>query len=252
MALAVPQIRASARTTATQIQRAYLSAVGAGSLLVAHGAVFNSGGTPEGASSFLSDSVNGTWVVAVTSGYATSGDADSEVYLWSFPNSAAGTPTVTMNPTGTSSDNDLTLFEITGAATTTPLDTTVTATGTSATSAVTTGTLAQAAEIVISSVSHTGGWSGFNADWTVDTGDGFTQADINANNSSGQAFQVQYKITAVTTTLTVNATGGGSSGSWFTGVASYKQASSSQDTPELYGRPAGNIGQRQMHQLLAQ
>ena len=233
MALAVPQILASSRNSATSLTRTFGSAVGAGSLLVAHGAVFNSGGSGEPT---VSDTVNGTWTGYSTTGYFTSGDADSEIYLWSFPNSAAGTPAVTMNPPGTSSDNDLTLFEITGAATSSPRDVSVTNTGvftTSATTSVVTGTLAQAAEIIISSFSHTGG----DVTLTEDTGDSFTLADENQLNSTGQTFNVQYKIVAATTSLTVNGTIGSNAGenkTWFTGVASFKEAAGGKAFPPFH------------------
>lgn len=225
MALASVQILASARSSGTSLARTFASNVTAGSLLIAHGSVFNSGGSGEPT---VSDNINGTWSSQSTTGYFTSGDADSEIYLWSFPNSGAGTITVTMNPPGTSSDNDLTLFEVSGAATSSPRDKSVTNTGAVTegvgyTSDVTTGTLAQAAEFVVFSHSHTDGTLTLG----TDTGDSFTQADENQNNASGQAFNVGYKITSVTTSLVCNGTGSGSPSSgqtWFTGVASYKEA----------------------------
>lgn len=233
MALAVAQILASSRSSATSLTRTYAGAVGSGSLLVAHGAVYNAGGSGEPT---VSDTVNGSWTGYSTTGYFTSGDADSEIYLWSFPNSGAGTPGVTMNPPGTSSDNDLTLFEVTGAATSTPRDVSVTNTGTfgaATTSApatntsVTSGTLAQTAEIVIFSFSHTAASTALG----TDTGDGFTQADENESNATGQAFNVGYKITSATTSLVCNGslaqigTGeAGSTNTWFSGVASFKEA----------------------------
>jgi len=226
MALAVRQILVSAGSSATSLTRTFASAVLAGSLLVAHGAVFNGTGSGEPT---ISDTVNSTWTTSATTGYAVSGDADSELWLWSFPNSAAGTPAVTINPPGGNSDNDLTLFEVTGAATTTPRDITVTSSSTFTqnlgyTSSVTTGTLAQAAEFVIFSHSHTAE----DAALATDTGDGFTQADENESNSGGQCFNVGYKITAATTSLVCNGTRATSANSgtktWFTGVASFKEA----------------------------
>lgn len=220
MALAVPQILASSRNSATSLTRTFAGAVGAGSLLVANGAVFNSGGTGEPT---ISDTVNGTWTASAASGYSASGDADSEIYLWSFSNSAAGTPAVTMNPPGTSSDNDLTLMEIAGAATSSPRDKSVTNTGTidaNGQPQVTTGTLAQAAEILVSSFSHAGPDRTLTAD-----ADSFTQADENENNSAGQAFLLQYKIVAATTSVVVNGTiSGAGAFTWFMGVASYMEA----------------------------
>jgi hypothetical protein len=229
-ALAVRQTLASVRSTATSITRTYASAVLSGSLLVACGAVFN--GTSNGEPT-ISDSVNGTWGAAATTGYFASGDTDSELWCWSFPNSAAGTPAVTMNPPGGTSDNDLTIFEVTGAATSSPRDISVTNTGTSSvnpvTTSVVTGTLAQADEIIFSSSSHT------HNDRTIteDTGDSFTLADENESNSSGQTFQVQYKIVAATTTLTVNSTLGNTgteSVSWFAGAMSFKESGAAPPT----------------------
>lgn len=231
MALSVRQILVSSRTSATSITRTYASAVLSGSLLVAHGAVFNSGGSGEPT---ISDTVNGSWTGYSTTGYFVSGDADSEIYLWSKPNSGAGTPGVTMNPPGTASDNDLTLFEITGAATSTPRDVSVTATGAISTgvgsSAVATGTLAQANEILVSSVSHTVD----DRTLTTDTADGFTQADENESNSSGQTYHVQYKIVAATTSVTANVSwnSGVAFGTWFAGVASFKESGAAPVTPK--------------------
>lgn len=240
MALAVRQILVSSRTSATSITRTYASAVLSGSLLIAHGAVFNSGGSGEPT---ISDSVNGSWTGYSTTGYFISGDADSEIYLWSKPNSAAGTPGVTMNPPGNGSDNDLTLLEITGAETTSPRDKSVTATGTfgfnsgnfpATTTAVTTGTLAQAAELVVSSFSHTAA----NTALTEDTADSFTKADENESNSGGQTYNVQYKITAATTSLVVNGTlaqqstgAAGTANTWFAGVASFKESGAAPAAP---------------------
>jgi len=247
MALAVAQILASARSSATSLTRTFASAVAAGSLLVAHGAVFNSGGNGEPT---VSDTVNSTWTAAATTGYAASGDADSEIWLWSFPNSAAGTPAVTMNPPGTSSDNDLTLFEVSGAATSSPRDVSVTNTGAfnefdPFTSSVTTGTLAQAAEFVVFSFSHTGPSRAL----ATDTGDSFTQADENESNATGQTFNVGYKITAATTSLVCNGTGatlggGGAAVGWFSGVASFKEAAAGgRTTKNTRGFPLGvNVG----------
>lgn len=218
MALAVRQILASSRNSATSITRTYASAVLSGSLLVASGSIFNANGTTDPA---LSDSVNGAWAAATTSGFffADPSHAETQIGMWSFPNSAAGTPQVTMDPPGGGSDNDLTLFEITGAATTTPRDVSVTASGVSNSAAVTTGTLAQADEIVIAVTSQVNPTTTL----TNDTADSFTQADENENNSTGQCFHTQYRIVTATTSLTVNTAIGASVG-WFTAVASFKQA----------------------------
>lgn len=217
MALAVRQIKISTRAGgANTATNAFASSVLAGSLLVAHTAMWNGGGTGE---AVMSDGTNGTWGTAATTGYVIAGDADSELQLNAFPNSGAASITVTCNPPGSAADIDLTLMEITGAATTTPRDKTVTATGGSTTAAVTTGVLAQADEILISSFSH------IEASTTLgpDTADSFTQADENESNSGGQTFLLQYKIVAATTSVTVNGAIGANN-AWFTGVASYKAA----------------------------
>jgi len=77
--------------------------------------------------------------------------------------------------------------------------------------------LAQADEILIHSFSHEGGTTAL----VGDTADAFTQADENESNSTGQAFHLQYKIVAATTSVTVNGTVGGGPGG-FSGLASYK------------------------------
>lgn len=217
----VRQVLASSRNSATSIARTYSSAVLPGSLLVAFGAVFNNGGSGEPT---VSDNVNGAWGAVASTGFAVSGDPDSEIYLWSFPNSAAGTPTVTMNPPGASSANDLVLFEITGAATSDPRDVSVTNSGSGAGTMpnVATGVLAQAAEIIISGFSHTGP----DMTLTEDAADSFTLADEDESNSGGQTFLVQYKIVAAVTSVTVNGTLGSAPPphTWFTGVASFKES----------------------------
>lgn len=226
MALAVRQVIVSSRVSATSIARAY-SAVLSGSLLVAVGAVFNGNGDGEPT---ITDSVNGAWGAAATTGFAIAGDSNSELWCWSFPNSASGTPTVTMDPPGTPSDNDLVLLEITGAATSSPRDIVVTnsaaygPTNQAVTMSVVTGTLAQANEILISAGSHTG----VDRPLEADTADSFTLADEDESNTTGQTFLVQYKIVAATSSVTVNTeiqAGANSSGTWFTGVASFQESS---------------------------
>jgi hypothetical protein len=202
--------------------------------------VFNSGGNGEPT---VSDTVNSTWTGQATTGYFASGDADSELWLWSFPNSAAGTPAVTMNPPGTSSANDLTLWEVTTAVTASPRDVHVTNTGTfgfsslnfpATTATVNSGTLSQANEILFFSLSHTAADTAL----ATDTGDGFTQSDENESNSAGQCFNVAYKITAATTAIACDGTlaqlapgTAGSANTWFAGVAGFKEAAAAAALP---------------------
>lgn len=238
MGIAIRQIVTTARSTATSLGRTYGSSVLAGSLLIAHGSWFASGST--GTATF-SDNINGTWGTAASTGYSlegTGGGVDGWIELAAFPNSSAGSITVTINPPGASSDNDLTLFEVTGAFTSSPRDISVTNAGTftgstasnenAFTSSVVTGTLSQANELVIFSFSH----SATTAALATDIGDGFTQGDENESNASGQAFNLGYKITSVTTSIDCNGTkaqlGAGGSGTtynWWSAVASYKELS---------------------------
>lgn len=223
MALAARQIKVSTRAGgANSATNAFASTILAGSLLVSGCAIFNASGVPEAT---ISDNVNGTW--STNTGFLVTAESVAQVQVNAFPNSAAGTVTVTCNPTGSSADIDLMLFEITGAVTSSPRDVNVTASGTTnsagGNATVTTGTLAQADEILIAGMSH--GDAG--ATLTQDTADGFTLANENENNSTGQTFLFQYKIVTVTTSLAVDtaygsAVSGGSP--WFTGVTSYKAA----------------------------
>lgn len=227
----VRQIKTSTRTTATSLTTTFASTTLATSTIVASSAIYNSGGS----GNTVSDATNGTY----TQAWTTSGDVDSELWQHYFANAAAITA-VTTNPGGTSSDNDLTLFEVEDAATSTPLDVAVTNTGTwnhtlgAGTSTVTTATLAQADEVVISGFSHNSSDSAL----TGDSGDGFTQADENEVNSGGQTFHWQYKVVTVTTSLVVNGTIaqnilGANPATWFTGVGSYKKAVAGGVTPKM-------------------
>lgn len=227
--MAVRQIKVSVRVGgAVSANNTFTSSVLAGSLLLAHTSMWNGGGTGE---SVISDGTNGTWGSAATTGYFISGDANSELQLNAFPNSGAASITVTSNPPGSAADIDLTLMEITGAVTSSPRDVSVTNTGTFPTFdpftyTITSGTLAQANELVIVGHSHIGTPRAL----TTDTGDSFTQADENEDNSTGQCFHLQYKLVSATTSLTANATSadpassGGVSQTWFAGLASYKEA----------------------------
>ncbi len=101
---------------------AFAQAVSAGSLLVCAVATFNEAGLG------VSDSINGVWTQVGT--YITS--AGQRLSLWYFPNSAAGTPTVTVSPDGTAYIS-FAIHEYTGAMTVAPLRSSSTNTGLSTT-----------------------------------------------------------------------------------------------------------------------
>jgi hypothetical protein len=206
---------------------------------VLHSAIFNGGGSGEPT---ISDPVNGTWSSYSTTGYFINGDADSEIYLHSFPNCGAGSTQVTCNPPGTSADIDLALTEVSGAVTSSQRDVSVTNTGAFTdqngyTSSVVTGTLSQADEIIFFSHSHTGDTYAM----ATDTGDGFTQAAENESNSTGQAYNLGYKIVSSTASVTCNGTKVAGTGAaprtWFTGVASFKAASAAATSRPARRRP---------------
>ena len=219
MGLVVRQVLASSRSTATSLARTFASAVLSGSLLVAGSQYFASG---QSAEATVSDSVNGTWGTAATTGVFLE-LADGFLQINAFPNSAAGTPQVTMNPPGTSSDNDLTLFEVTGAATSSPRDVSVTASGSGVNPSVSSGVLAQANEILFGSFTQDSSTTSFTI------GGGFTQQDENEDNSTGQCYNIGSLI--VSSTSSVNKTDTmGASANWIAVMCSYKEAAAGAAT----------------------
>lgn len=188
---AATAISGSASTTL-----AYLSAVTAGSTLVAGGADFNTAH----ASPAYSDSVNGAWTTRAYDHLASASDV--EVSLAAFENTGAGTPTVTFNPAGGSADiGAWFIAEVTGATTPTSVDKALTsAPAASNAPGIASGTLAQADEVIVAMMT---GDHGGTPTLTL-SGDGTYTALVSNNDQSVQMGQAQYKIVAVTTTDTAD------------------------------------------------
>jgi hypothetical protein len=228
---------------------AYTSNLTAGSLLVmAEVAFAGSGGNA--ASGTPTDTRSHTWSGA-RANYAPI-NASNAGRIWYVPAASSGTCTVTNTIIGSVGvDQTLAISEWSGAHAS-PLGAAGeqgdgTGTGT-AVATGTTGTLAQADELIVGWVSHTG------ADTTIahDAADGFATLQENEGGSANMPLNVQYKITSATTAIIPNWTLGASR-NWFgQSVTFIAAAAGAQDTPELYGRPFGLRGETQLHQLLAQ
>lgn len=201
----------------------------AGDLLVALVSVFNTAGN----TMTVSDPTNGTWTVAT--GSPVLPDANSQGHIQYLQNASGGTVTVTCDPTGTSSDIDAVICEVSGAATSGVLDQYVEATGaglsTNTTATVTTGTLAQANNIIFAICTHTGPTTGLTSDAT------FTFIAEDEDNATSQAIHTEYKLVTATTavTATVVITGPGETGwTWGIAAAVFKEAAAGGGpTPRL-------------------
>jgi hypothetical protein len=167
-------------------------AVTPGSLLVGYG------GTTASRTLGMSDNVNGSYNADIT----TSGGTGS-AGIFSFPNTAAGTPTVTFTITGGISEMDLIIEEWSGVQTVTPLDKTATSSGATVNTGTggTTATLSQANELCLSFMHLTGNaGAGFAAQSP------FTPGPSSPNPSAGtilgaSGYLIQASTAAVTCTF---------------------------------------------------
>ncbi len=170
---------------ATTLTFTYGSAVLAGSLLRCF--ITSTGGTPV---SGVSDSVNGAWTLAKAVDEA-SNFSTSEYY---FPNSAAGTPTITVTYSGSTATRKIIASEYTGIALTNPVDVTAgdeqqnTGTGTDAVTSGPTTSVAQNGSLAVGS-------SLCDVTTALQYGTGFT----------GRSNQVQSNYASASEDKTVNA-----------------------------------------------
>jgi hypothetical protein len=209
----------------------FSSQVTSGSLLVCGIRTASGGATPT-----ITDDANGggsAWTVRV--GTVNGGGQDFFGYhLSTAVGASAPTLTVTL-PSGNSAR--LVIAEISTVSAFDLNPTGTTGTGTAFTGPAS-GTLSQANEIVLghfsAGVDVTYSQSG---SWAIMTG------------VSTRSCLVWQEVTA-TTTLTPAVTAN-TSAAWIGDTYTFTETGSSQDTPELYGRPDGLSGSRQMHQLLA-
>lgn len=144
---------------ATTIAKAFTSNVTAGSLLVV--LVTHNGGT---GTATCADSLGQTFTLAV--GPTQTPDTTFNQWIFYFPNSSAGANTVTVTFSVNSNRSRLAILEYSGIATTSPLDVTAAANGTSAAPNSGAATTGSANELIF------GGAISFQPDTTA--GAGFT------------------------------------------------------------------------------
>jgi hypothetical protein len=189
----------------------------AGNLLVLGSAIFYSAGT----GGVRTVSGGGTW----SSAGEFNGDATSWVCLDYTASATGGASTVTCNPNGATADIDLSCAEFSGHAAS-PLDkSNVTNSAVaSSTPNVASGVLAQANEVIVAMCSHTGGNTSIAPDAT------YTQIGENENNSTGQTYNMQFKIVASTSSDTADWTLGAAR-DWFALLASFQESAGGGATP---------------------
>jgi hypothetical protein len=186
MAISRVQKVVDARTGGVDSGSVALTGVVAGNMLVLTSAVFFSAG-------------DGTTVV---SGGAASWALDAECgnttigkgFIHRTSSATGGSTTVTCNPNGANADIDLTLSEYSGHDAS-PLDQVPTETTGSGTAPnISSGTLTQAAELIVAFMTID---TAFNGTITPDAT--YTEIGENQQNNTGQAYSAQDKIVAVTT-----------------------------------------------------
>jgi len=163
-------------------------------------------------------------------------------------NTASGACTVTFAPSSGTADLSLVVSEFGGMVTTGALDQFASGSGNSTSaSSGTTGTRAQADEVLMGCMTHDG------TNRTLTEGGGFSLLQEHEGGSADMPIGTSYLIASSAGTDAATWTIGTGSVNWLARVATFKAtAAAAQDTPELYGRPFGQHGQSQMHQVLAQ
>ena len=202
MALAFVGTTPRTRVTGQASTTLAITVANAGSLIVVNSFISNGGGSTVSVSD-----ADGSYTAVVANG--TAPDASSQGHQHYRANHPAGAYTVTVDPAGSSADIEFFVSEITGAATSTPLDsnsgqTTAAMISGSGTWTITSGSpLAQAANIVFVLGTHT------VDDRTLTSGNiqgsAATLVGENESNSGGQCGHVEYRIinstSAVTSTI---------------------------------------------------
>jgi len=190
--------------------------VDAGDLLVVCLSTFFSAGTPE--TWTVTGSLNGAYTPAISE--ATPATAAACIGIFYKENSTAGSETVTIDPDGATADVNFTFSEVSGGQTSGALDNTATnvdGTALSNTPNVATGALDQADEIIFALMTYEG------TDTTIAPDGTYIEIGEDENNSTGQAYNSQYKIVASTSSDTADWTLGGNF-DWACCVATFKQA----------------------------
>lgn len=196
MALSVRQHNTTAETATGTQTCAFSSAVLAGSLLVVGFTAFPTSSTIVQ----ISDNVNGSWTSGITQNLNSTQCLGGIYY---FPNSSSGTITVTVHVTG--SFTSMCIAEITGAATTSPVDVTAGSTSVGAVTNPQTNAFStlNANDILLAYAYQQ------DANATYAARGSYTLTDSNAANGSGQG--MEYLIVSSTqTSVTAGFTSSGS------------------------------------------
>lgn len=224
MALAYIGSTADARVTGSASSTSAVTIANSGALMVVNALIYNTGGT----TCTVSDDVNGSYT---ETGHAFA-DSGSECWQFYFANATSGSVTVTVNPGGASADIEFWTSEVTGAATSSVLDTesgstTAATTNAAGTMTITSaGTLDQADNIVFVVATH----NTVTRTLTTGTigGSAATQVGENEDNASGQCGHVEYRIinstSALTSTVTWGTVGADGVGTYGIVQGIYKQA----------------------------
>lgn len=208
----------------TSVGRAYSSAVGSGSLLIAQITWWSQTSTAPS----VSDSVNGAWTVIGTP--VTSGATQVSILAYRA-NTGAGTPTVTASWGSAVDFPAISTYEFSGAATSSPVDVSATA-GPTAGTAVSLGamTLAEAGELVFMVVTPT------DLNRTFTPGSGMTAGQESLDGGSGWGYADFYGIVAsagsFTPTATIN-----SSTTWKARGTAFKAGAAVVAPPSLVMAP---------------
>jgi hypothetical protein len=196
------------------------AAVSSGDMLALHAITLNTGAAPFPSIS-VSDSVNGAWGTAdvtITQSVVGLGERQS---IFTFPNSAAGTPviTVTVGNTSTNSVNvGLQCAAFSGMVAALPFDVGVAATGTSSTpSSGATSATSAANELVL------GCYGDYGENQTITEGAGYTLAGKHASDGGKYEALMEYKDSGSSgSTPSAGVTLPGSNTGWAMLAAVYK------------------------------
>jgi len=220
MALAVVQTKTGVTTTNDTIAVTFDAPTTAGNLIVAQIMAYGLAAGSTDAASF-SSCTDGTNTYSIGHAYKQNSGSNSEHVWQRYTANASSVSTVTavvIHAPGEDQMNvRMTIFEISGAATSTPLDKTVTAEGTgTAVASGSTGTLTQADEIGIG-----GAMAGSAATYTAGTG--WTEIQDASNATTG------HKIVAATTAINFDPTASASV-NWVAGIGTFKAAAASSSS----------------------
>lgn len=202
-----------------------LTSVAAGSLLLLAVSTFSEAGSAGGA---VSDSSGDGWTLV-----RTSGSSGGRLHVWRRENASAGTHTLTFTPDDNAAMT-LVMSEWSGILTASALDSNpvhATGTGTTATS-TTSGTLAQADELVISFGTHESGNIVLTNGNII--GAASTRLQGIENGASFMPMMVEYRIVSATTDGTAVWTSASSVTNWRISLNSFK-ASATDVTVALTG-----------------